>query len=644
MTTTVVLSRTNVACDEKQPTTTISSNGLSSVGDKREVTETITFDSCTGGLGIKIIGGVLDWETSEKNYGIYVKKILSGGLAAADGRLKPGDLILAVNGQSMAQVTNERAVAMLRKASASNFVQLSVCRDNAALDEYQELINTFSYSSSSSVCDRNSVSSRASTPSCQGSLNGWGCVPDDTVGHDAPTCSSSPHGFHSRHSQCTGESSCDSDPEGSTVPACYRGPQMSALRKNHLSVPAMTSTPQAANDCPDGRNGAISPEGSVRSSQMSPIFASQDLSGIPGNPSAEKLALDPNVKLKMEKLEMALRYLGLEPTLEQQAELRRRLPIGRDGSITYGEFVSVARELFKIELQDCDLSPAVTYESPSRDMVDAVPCQDPLTELERVRQERDALRLETERLRLLLREKEKACNFAEEELLRVRRETQGALHTSRSLQSKLQLAEQAQQEARSMEHDYEEVVQALEVELSQLRLQLESQLESPAVRKRLAVLACELRKAEASKKTFEVATEKLMRFAETVHETLSGTGETLQTPAEPSPGRSARGVQPPGYLGRHKRPTPQSLSTEAKTVVMAVKSIIEVDALPFGWDEAYTVDGVKFYTNHVTQTTSWQHPVSKIQHADTSHLPPPPLPAAANGNGCHDNSLADDHA
>ena len=38
--------------------------------------------------------------------------------------------------------------------------------------------------------------------------------------------------------------------------------------------------------------------------------------------------------------------------------------------------------------------------------------------------------------------------------------------------------------------------------------------ESPAVRKRLAVLACELRKAEASKKTFEVATEKLMRFAE----------------------------------------------------------------------------------------------------------------------------------
>ncbi|KAI0233014.1 Syntaxin-binding protein 4 [Lamellibrachia satsuma] len=628
MTTTVVLSPTTT--DEKQPTTTISSNGVNSVDDKRQNTETITFDSCTGGLGIKIVGGLLDWEVSEKNYGIFVKKVLSGGLAAADGRLGPGDLILAVNGQSMAQVSNERAVTVLRKASASNFVQLSVCRDEAAMDEYQELMNTFSYSSSSSVCDRNSVSSRASTPSCQGSLNGWGTYTDEPVGQG--------------HSRCTGESSCDSEPEGNTVPSGYQGPpQMSALRKNHLLVPSMASTPQTAIDGADARNRVMTPEGNTGLPQMSTMFVSQNISGIPGNASAEKLALDPNVKLKMEKLEMALRYLGLDPTLEQQAELRRRLPVGRDGSVTYGEFVGVARELFKIELQDCDLSPTMTYETTGRDMGDAVPCQEPQSELERVKQERDALRLETERLQLLLKQKENACNFAEEELLRVRRETQGALYSSRSLQSKLQLAEQAQLEARNMEHDYEEVVHALEVELTQLRIQLDSQLESPAVRKRLAVLACELRKAEASKKTYEVSTDKLIRFAETVHETLSGGGENLQMPAEPSPGRSARGIQPPGYLGRHKHPTPQTLSSEAKNIVMAVKSLIEVDPLPFGWDEAYTANGLKFYTNHVTQTTSWQHPVSKIQHGDTAHLPPPPLPPATNGNSSHDNSMSESH-
>ncbi len=38
--------------------------------------------------------------------------------------------------------------------------------------------------------------------------------------------------------------------------------------------------------------------------------------------------------------------------------------------------------------------------------------------------------------------------------------------------------------------------------------------ENPAVQKRLAVLHSQLKKAEASKKTYEVATEKLLAFAE----------------------------------------------------------------------------------------------------------------------------------
>nr|2YSG_A Chain A, Syntaxin-binding protein 4 [Homo sapiens] len=31
--------------------------------------------------------------------------------------------------------------------------------------------------------------------------------------------------------------------------------------------------------------------------------------------------------------------------------------------------------------------------------------------------------------------------------------------------------------------------------------------------------------------------------------------------------------------------------------------------LPYGWEEAYTADGIKYFINHVTQTTSWIHPV-----------------------------------
>ncbi|XP_029312636.1 transcriptional coactivator YAP1-A-like [Cottoperca gobio] len=32
--------------------------------------------------------------------------------------------------------------------------------------------------------------------------------------------------------------------------------------------------------------------------------------------------------------------------------------------------------------------------------------------------------------------------------------------------------------------------------------------------------------------------------------------------------------------------------------------------LPYGWEEAFTADGVKYYINHMTQTTSWKLPVT----------------------------------
>ena len=43
------------------------------------------------------------------------------------------------------------------------------------------------------------------------------------------------------------------------------------------------------------------------------------------------------------------------------------------------------------------------------------------------------------------------------------------MQESRSLHSKLHLAEQAQRAAHNMEHDYEEVVRLLEVEVSELK-------------------------------------------------------------------------------------------------------------------------------------------------------------------------------
>lgn len=82
-------------------------------------------------------------------------------------------------------------------------------------------------------------------------------------------------------------------------------------------------------------------------------------------------------------------------------------------------------------------------------------------------------------------------------------------------------------------------------------------------------------------------------------------------------GEAARGNRPPAYLGKHKKLSPKTIAAEAKDVVCAVRSIIESEPLPYGWEEAYTADGMKYYINHLTQTTTWSHPRSGVQQFAT---------------------------
>ncbi|XP_043542746.1 PH and SEC7 domain-containing protein-like [Chiloscyllium plagiosum] len=101
----------------------------------------VVFSDCENGLGIKIIGGFKE-QTGEE-YGIYVKRILQRGIAASDGRLQAGDLILEVNGEDLMGVTNERAVDILRMASASNHMSLLIARDDEARKEFAELMEKY---------------------------------------------------------------------------------------------------------------------------------------------------------------------------------------------------------------------------------------------------------------------------------------------------------------------------------------------------------------------------------------------------------------------------------------------------------------------------------------------------------------------
>ncbi|KAM9587666.1 multiple PDZ domain protein isoform 13-T13 [Morphnus guianensis] len=78
--------------------------------------KTITLDRGPDGLGFSIVGG---YGSPHGDLPIYVKTVFAKGAAAEDGRLKRGDQIIAVNGQSLEGVTHEEAVAILKRTKGT---------------------------------------------------------------------------------------------------------------------------------------------------------------------------------------------------------------------------------------------------------------------------------------------------------------------------------------------------------------------------------------------------------------------------------------------------------------------------------------------------------------------------------------------
>ena len=68
------------------------------------------------GLGFSIVGG---FGSPHGNLPIYIKTVFERGAAAADGRLKRGDRIVSVNGQSLEGATHEQAVSVLKNSKGT---------------------------------------------------------------------------------------------------------------------------------------------------------------------------------------------------------------------------------------------------------------------------------------------------------------------------------------------------------------------------------------------------------------------------------------------------------------------------------------------------------------------------------------------
>ncbi|XP_071029844.1 syntaxin-binding protein 4-like [Oncorhynchus clarkii lewisi] len=378
----------------------------------------IEFTDCENGLGIKVIGGMK--ELTGEEFGVYVKRILPGGLASSDGHLQAGDQILEVNGESLLGVTSERAVDVLRSASSSNQMRLLIARDEEARREFSELLEKYG-SSSSTGSTRNSPiqhagryldstssgsSSRSQSPlllSPAGSQSTYNnpllrslSHPGEGVIQLISVARSSSLGI------AIGGGS--NRPDGPAVfiqevlsgGDCHRdgrlrpGDQLIAINKESLIgvtheeaksmvnkvkfsqeavvevafIPGKGPFPNSTslhngvqrgvgNGYSSGRLKVHVRSPEIRTGEPAPLPSpSPDICPpdihISGSAPTQrtvlsaakpKITLDPHIRLKSDKLDLALSYLGLDVTEEKRRKLRQSLITDPQGTVSYGDFL-----------------------------------------------------------------------------------------------------------------------------------------------------------------------------------------------------------------------------------------------------------------------------------------------------------------
>ncbi|XP_078241276.1 syntaxin-binding protein 4 isoform X2 [Pogona vitticeps] len=663
----------------------------------------VAFSGCQNGLGIKIIGGYR--EQSEEDCGIFIKRILPGGIAAVDSRLLIGDMLLEVNGENLVGVTNERAVDILRTASATSHMSLLVARDDEARNQFLDLMERYS-SQSNTSSERSSPTQLLAGKST------------DNLSSASSSRSTSPQLLHPRdcttnhHGKTTVATAFQATTNDSAfqiitvskgtglglnivgginrnegplvyilevIPGgdCHKdgrlrsGDQLVSINKEsligvtheearnlinrtklrsnssweiafirHETSPSQVETTQpssghlVSSTCrqqhtPLALSLPLSPNENLTSKmsvlnvmktgfkkreEQSSAFSSNssiDMSAGAVGPTwsddyglqRRKISLNPAVRLKVDKLETALNYLGIQPTREQEDVLREQLPKDSSGTVSFGDFVQVAKNLFSLHLDGTGGTAGPTR-SGFHDIGRLLESQfiscdrSEKDELEELRKEKNEALKEICKLKEELAESERLRKHLAEELQSTKQEVKASVEETRALRSRIHLAEAAQKQACGMEMDYEEVIRLLEVEISKLKAQLvdhggQNKDSVQDLRKRITVLDCQLRKSETAKKAFEVATEKLLQFVEIVPEVLSESSTSTTNLSDRKATFSSKTLL--AHLGRNGRSIQASLATEAKELARSVRAILEADCLPYGWEEAYTADGIKYF-------------------------------------------------
>ena len=276
-----------------------------------------------------------------------------------------------------------------------------------------------------------------------------------------------------------------------------------------------------------------------------------------------RMSVNPQQRFALKKLLWALNYIGYDVSEQQTAEFYNELDVDSNGKVSYAEFEHLAQTKLslKLELSQVQLGlMAALTKGLSQD--------EPIS-------------------------------------------SNATISPSASIISSVadEPSDSKIPEVRSGIQELHHILVQAEQENQALQLQVKKHQKGDLV-KELAVKDCELRKAKAKERRYEVAIEQLMQYVQSCHEKLSGNRyRSIGSGDSVMRGDAVIGnPRPPRYLSERHMVTSASLAEEARDVLSSVGSILATEVLPLGWEEQLTDDGRKYYVNHQTQETTWKRP------------------------------------